>query len=242
MRFSLIIPARNEAAYLPRLLETVQAARGRYDGGPGAIEVIVADNVSTDGTAEIAHAHGCRVVRVEKRVIGAVRNAGARAAKGDILCFVDADTRIHPETLNAIERLLDTGKVVGGASGVRMERLSAGIALTLAIMLPLVWLTGMDTGVTFCRREDFEAVGGYTEDMKFAEDVKLLLDLRRLGRGRRQRLGRTRSAKAIASTRKFDRYGEWHYFTLLARGLVGLLVRPRELERWAHEYWYSDRR
>jgi len=51
-----------------------------------------------------------------------------------------------------------------------------------------------------------------------------------------------RSAKATASTRKFDRYGEWHYFALMARGLWGLLVRPRTLERWAHEYWYSDRR
>jgi glycosyltransferase involved in cell wall biosynthesis len=182
------------------------------------------------------------VVRVEKRVIGAVRNAGARAARGEILCFVDADARIHPETFNAIGRLLETRRYVGGASGVRLERMSAGIALTLALMLPLVWLTGMDTGVTFCRRQDFETIGGYREDLKFAEDVKLLLDLRRLGRRRGQRLGRTRSAKATASTRKFDRYGEWHYFALMARGLWGLLVRPRRLERWAHEYWYSDRR
>lgn len=242
MRFSLVVPARNEEAYLPRLLETVQAARGRYHGGHDAVEVIVADNVSTDRTAEIARAQGCRVVRVEKRVIGAVRNAGARAAQGDILCFVDADARVHPETFNAIERLLGTGRYVGGASGVRLERLSFGIAVTLALMLPMVWLTGMDTGVTFCRRNDFEAIGGYAEDLKFAEDVKLLLDLRRLGRRRGQRLGRTRSAKAVASTRKFDRYGEWHYFTLMARGLWGLLVRPRALERWAHEYWYSDRR
>jgi len=242
MRISLIIPARNEEAYLPRLLETVRVARGGYRGGPDAIEVIVADNVSTDRTAEIARAHGCRVVRVEKRVIGAVRNAGARAARGEILCFVDADARIHPETFNAIGRLLETRRYVGGASGVRLERMSAGIALTLALMLPLVWLTGMDTGVTFCRRQNFETIGGYREDLKFAEDVKLLLDLRRLGRRRGQRLGRTRSAKATASTRKFDRYGEWHYFALMARGLWGLLVRPRTLERWAHEYWYSDRR
>ena len=242
MRFSLIIPARNEEAYLPRLLETVGVARGRYHGGPDAVEVIVADNVSTDQTAAVARAHGHRVVDVEKRVIGAVRNAGARAAQGDLLCFVDADARVHPETFNAVERLLETGKVVGGASGVRLERLSAGIVLTLVVMLPIVWLTGMDTGVTFCRRQDFEAIGGYREDLKFAEDVQLLLDLRRLGRRRGQRLGRTRSAKAIASTRKFDRYGDWHYFPVLARGLRDLLVRPRALERWAHEYWYSDRR
>ena len=46
--------------------------------------------------------------------------------------------------------------VVGGATGVTMERWSVGIALTFAMILPLVWLTGMDTGVVFMRREDFE--------------------------------------------------------------------------------------
>ncbi len=241
-RFSLIIPARNEEAYLPRLLDTVDVARRRYAGGPDAVEVIVADNVSTDRTADIARQHGCRLVRVETRVIGAVRNGGARAARGEMLAFVDADARIHPETFNAIERLMRSGHVVAGASGVRLERLSVGIAATLALMLPLVWLTGMDTGVTFCRRADFEAVGGYSEERKFAEDVQFLFDLRRLGRRSGQRLGRTRSAKALASVRKFDRYGEWHYFALIARGLWVMLWHPHALERWVHEYWYSDRR
>ncbi|MBI3983139.1 MAG: glycosyltransferase [Gemmatimonadetes bacterium] len=50
-RFSLIIPARNEEAYLPHLLDTVDAARSRYQAGPDAVEVIVSDNGSTDATA-----------------------------------------------------------------------------------------------------------------------------------------------------------------------------------------------
>ena len=54
IRFSLIIPAFNEEAYLPRLLDTVDVARARYEGGPGAIEVVVADNASTDATAAVA--------------------------------------------------------------------------------------------------------------------------------------------------------------------------------------------
>ncbi len=49
--FSLVIPARNEEAYLPRLLETVQEARSRYVRAGKAVEVIVADNASTDSTA-----------------------------------------------------------------------------------------------------------------------------------------------------------------------------------------------
>jgi glycosyltransferase involved in cell wall biosynthesis len=239
---SLIIPARNEEFYLPRLLDTVDLARTRFRGGSDAVEVIVADNVSTDRTADIARQRGCRVVCVEKRVIAAARNGGARAARGEILAFADADNRIHPETFNAIDALMASGRVVAGATGVRLERLSVGIALTLSFFLPLVWLTGLDTGVTFCRKDDFETVGGYNENRRFAEDVQFLFDLKRLGRRRGQRLGRARSAKALASVRKFDRYGDWHYFALIARGLWTMSWRPHAMADWIHEYWYSDRR
>lgn len=242
MRFSLIIPARNEAAYLPRLLHTVTVARERYRGGAHAVEVIVADNCSTDETAELARRHGCRVVQTDRRVIGAVRNAGARAARGDVLAFVDADSRIHAETFNAVETMLATGRVIAGATGVFMERMSLGIALTAALFMPLVWATGLDTGVVFCSRADFEAIGGYREDVLFAEDIHLLMALRRLGRIRGQRLGRALSARTIASTRKFDQYGDWHYFRIMWRGGLALLGQSHGADDMAREYWYSDRR
>ena len=60
-----------------------------------------------------------------------------------------------------------------------MERMSLGIGLTYALFVPFVWITRMDTGVVFCRREDFKAVGGYNESLSFAEDVRFLMDLRR---------------------------------------------------------------
>ena len=168
MRFSVVIPARNEEAYLPRLLDTVEVARAAYAGGASAIEVIVADNVSTDRTAELARAKGARVVSVEKRVIGAARNGGAREARGDVLVFVDADIRMHPNTFNAIERALATGRFVGGATGVRLERMSVGLALTYAALMPMIWITRMDTGPTFCLKADFESVGGYDESLLVA--------------------------------------------------------------------------
>lgn len=125
--------------------------------------MIVADNCSTDNTALLAERRGVRVVRVDKRAIAAARNGGARAARGDILCFVDADTvRIHPRTFDAIEERMATGRYVGGSTGVSLERWSLGLGLTYAAFLPMVWLTGMDTGVVFCLRKDFESVGGST--------------------------------------------------------------------------------
>ena len=239
---SLIIPAFDEAELLPRLLDTVDAARAAFLGGPDATEVIVADNASTDGTAEIARARGCVVVFVEERLIAAARNGGAAAARGETLCFVDADMRIHEQTFNEVTAALARPDVIAGATGVRLERWSAGIALTYAMVVPLVVLMRMDTGVVFCRREDYDAVGGYDERRELAEDVAFLWALRKRGRARRQRLVRLRNVKALASMRKFDEHGDWHYFTQVIPLSVPALLRPSLRTRVAKRYWYPDRR
>ena len=249
-RFSMVIPAFNEENYLTRLLDTVDRARERYVGAPDSIEVIVADNGSTDATARIAADRGCFVVSVEKRVIGAARNGGARVARGEILAFVDADTQIHPETFNEIDRVLGNARMIGGATGVRFERSSIGINLTFAMLVVvgnLVRLsigegptTNIDTGVVFCRRRDFEEVGGYSEELLFAEDARFLFDLRRLARRRRQHFANGMNARAIFSTRKFDRYGDWHYFPLSLRIIWSTLQRDT-LSAWARRYWYEER-
>ena len=238
---SIVIPAYNEAKYLPRLLDTIDAARDRFAGGRDQIEVIVADNSSTDDTAAIAAARGCRVATVTKRVIGASRNGGAALATAPVLCFCDADMRIHPDTFDAIAAAIADPSVGGGATGVTLERWSAGIALTFSMILPLVWLTGMDTGVVYMRREDYLAIGGYSETRHFAEDVDLLWKLIRLGRARGQRLRRLRHVKAIASVRKFDRYGDWHYLWMMPALTLGTLIPRKSDHPTARQYWYNDR-
>lgn len=242
MRFSLVVPAYNEAQFLPRLLASVDLARSRHRDGPEAVEVIVADNASTDDTGRIAGERGCRVVRVAKRSIAAARNGGAAVAAGEVVCFVDADTRLHEATFVRIDDVLQGGRVVAGATGVRPERWSLGFAVTWALMIPFVVATRMDTGVVFCRRADFETVGGYDESLLFAEDVDLLLRLRRLGRARGQRLTRMRGAKATASLRKFDEHGDWHYFPLMLRVAASRLGRGRGARELADRYWYRPSR
>lgn len=238
-RFSVVIPAYNEAKLLPRLLASLDLARQAY-GCADAIEIIVADNQSTDATAAIAQAHGCRVVNVEKRVIGAARNAGAAAAIGEVLAFIDADSQAHKDTFQAIDAALASGRCVAGSTGATLERWSLGLALTYASMVPMIWLTGIDTGVVFCRCDDFLAVGGYDESRLVAEDVMFLVALKRLGRRRRQKLFRLRPVKVIVSTRKFDEFGDWHYFGLMWHGVKHLLRRgDRE---FTDRYWYKPRR
>jgi glycosyltransferase involved in cell wall biosynthesis len=238
-RFSLVIPAYNEEALLPRLLDSIDVARVTCGIGD-AIEVIVADNMSTDRTAQVAAERGCRVVTVEKRIIAAARNGGAGVARGEIVAFIDADSQVHPQTFVEIDRALASNRIVGGATGVRLDRWSPGIALTYLIFMPMVWLARMDTGVVFCRKADFDTVGGYDETRLIAEDVAFLWALRRLGKNRGQRLTRATRAKAIASTRKFDEFGDWHYFPLMIEGLRHL--RRRGGTDLTDRYWYKPNR
>ena len=240
-RFSLVIPAYNEANCLPALLDTAEVARARYHGGAAAIEVIVANNASTDDTAAIAEARGCRVVHIEKRAIAAARNGGGAIAVGDILCFIDADSRIHADTFNAIDTTLARCNVIVGATGVRPDRFSLGIFATWLMALPIVLLTGMDAGVVFCRRADFETVGGYDESLLYAEDIQLLLDLKRLGRERAQIFRRARGVVAHTSARKFDKYGDWHYFTKMPRVAFWMMFNKNRSEKFTQAYWYEDR-
>jgi hypothetical protein len=155
-----------------------------------------------------------------------------------ILCFTDADGQVHPDTFNAIGRASNDPRIAGGATGVTMERWSAGIAVAYAMFLPVVWLTSMDTGVVFCGRDDFIAVGGYSETRHFPEGVDFLWKLMWL---RKQRLTRLPACKAIASVRKFDRYGDWHYLWLMPRMIAGTLRPAASNSPAARRYWYEDR-
>src|SRR4051794_12689521 len=224
MRFSVVIPAYNEQHYLPRLLASIKVARANFSSGGDQIEVIVADNDSTDSTAEVALAHGARVVHVNKRRIAAARNGGAHTSKGEIICFIDADSAIHPRTFDAIDDAMKSGRYVWGVTGAKMERMSLPLFLTYWMFMPMVLVTGLDIGLSFCRREDFDAVGGYDESCLYAEDVKFPWALKRLGRTRGQRTARLSKVKAVASTRKFDQFGEWHYFWMMGHALKSLVT------------------
>lgn len=235
---SLIVPAYNEAGYLPALLVSVEIASSRCSRGP--VDVVVADNASTDATGRIAADAGCRVVRVAKRSIAAARNGGAREARAERIAFVDADSILHPDTFDAIHAALDRPDVCIGATGVTMSRMSTGIRISTLAIETVNHLRAIDTGVVFLRRADFDAVGGYDERRRFGEDLGFMLAVKRLGRKRGQRFVRLPGVRAITSSRKFDRFGDWHYASALVRS--GAWFADREsLDRFVQRYWYDDR-
>src|SRR5690242_4869767 len=99
MTISVIIPAFNEERFLPQTLQHLHQATKYLGAAPDRhVEIIVVDNASSDRTAEIALAAGAKVISVPEHNIAKVRNAGAAAASGELLVFLDADTLI-PEIL-----------------------------------------------------------------------------------------------------------------------------------------------
>ncbi len=91
MRFSVVVPAYNEAHDLPAAMASLR----RQDLAEAAFEVIVVDNGSDDATAEIARAYGARVVVEPRRGVCDARQAGVDAARGEFVVSTDADTT-HP--------------------------------------------------------------------------------------------------------------------------------------------------
>src|SRR5215468_2752983 len=109
---SFIVPAYNEELELASTIEVIRAAAS---GAGRSYEIIVVDDASTDATPEIAAQSGARVIPINRRQIAAARNAGARAARGDILFFVDADTRINAAHITEAIAALETGYAGGSA-------------------------------------------------------------------------------------------------------------------------------
>jgi hypothetical protein len=99
----------------------------------------------------------------------------------------------------------------------------------------------VDTGVVFCRHEDFVAIGGYREQMLVAEDVDFMWRMKKLGRKRGARFMRAPTARAITSTRKFDRHGDWHYFAILFAFPFRLIFARAAARKQVLAYWYNDR-
>ena len=179
---SFIVPAHNEQACLGRTLQAIHES-ARAVGQP--YEIVVSNDASTDATAEIAQQNNARVVNVNHRQIAATRNSGGRAATGDRLFFVDADTRVNPRAIKAAMRAMDKGAVGGGGPTWinRNEPVPLYIRLIGLLSIPVVKLIGFSGGAfMFCTREGFQASGGFSEKMFWGEEGSFALALKRQGR------------------------------------------------------------
>ena len=216
---SIVVPVLNEVA-------TIEAALARLHGAFPGTEVVVVDGGSSDGTPALV-ARPARLV-VSRRGRGAQLNAGAHAARGQVLWFVHADTVIAGDALAQLRAALADPSIVGGGLTLAFARRSLALDhLRRASNLRarhLGWVFGDQA--LFVRRSAFTAVGGFP-DIPLMEDLELSRRLRR--RGRLVVL----PATSTASTRRFDERGTWRTILLMqvlkARYFAG--TDPEDLAR-----------
>jgi rSAM/selenodomain-associated transferase 2 len=189
----------------------------------------VVDGGSRVGT--VAVARRAAGVRVLESAPGRARqmNAGARAATGDALLFLHADTRLPDGAAAAIAAALAPGGVVGGRFDVRLDSPRPLLRVVGAMMNGRSRATGICTGdqAIFVRRDVFESLGGYAE-IPLMEDIELSRRLKRRGRLAALRL------RVSTSARKWEREGVLRTIALMwtLRLLYWAGVAPARLVGW----------
>ncbi|MEU0740725.1 glycosyltransferase [Streptomyces sp. NPDC006134] len=234
---TVVIPAHNEAAYLPRYLPTVLASLERWqETSDDRGEVIVVDNASTDATADMAASFGVRVISESVRNIGRVRNAGAAAAEGRRLFFTDADVALPMEAISAAVTAMDNG-AVGGAIPPLYTPKRLGARLLCAYWDHYREAQGGAQGVAqFATAPAFHAVGGYRDDLFMSEDVEFFHRLTTYGRRMNAPVAILDELRVRPSTRRYDQWSSlrmlWWQNPVTARLRLG---SPR---MWRH--WYQS--
>jgi glycosyltransferase involved in cell wall biosynthesis len=226
---TIVIPAKNEAAMLPRLLESL--CRQDYEG-MAETRVVVADAGSTDGMREIALGF-CNRLKVEV-VPGGLpsvgRNAGARLATTKYVLFLDADVELPEPTLlrRAMWRMrrrrlhLATTNIACREGSFFDDLLYAGSNLMQRVgSVTKPFATGM---FMLFDRKVFWALGGFNEQALFAEDYLLSKGVARI----RFRIVRGR---VLTTNRRFQKLGHWRMVWMFFKTM---------LHTWDEEYFLED--
>lgn len=239
---SIIIPTLNEERDLPRTLRLLQRL------SPQPLEIIIVDGGSTDRTRQFADAlrpcfRSMQILDCTKPGRSRQMNEGAAQATGDILCFLHADTALPDDALLVIRHTLTDPKTVAGGFISIMRGPSTTRWLTSfhnyiktyyapLLFRPRLFYRGarllFGDQVIFCRRSQFEAVGGYDNNLPIMEEADLLIKLVQFGRVRQV------NRVVESSDRRVAAWGFWKanriYLTI---GILwGLGYPPDKLKRW----------
>ena len=216
---TVVVPAVDEEQIVER---AVRSATGV------GVDVLVVDGGSADRTAAVAERLGAVVLHAP-RGRATQMNAGLRAARGEIVVFLHADTTLPPGWADEVRRVLAGEGVVAGAFGLRIDGRHVGLrCVELGVAMRSRWL-GMPYGdqALFARVSTLRDLGGF-RDLPVMEDFDLVRRVRRLGR---LRIART---SVVTSARRWARYG-WLRNTVVNQiAVVAYLlgVDPRRIRGW----------
>jgi uncharacterized protein len=221
-RVSVIVPTINEETNLPETLEKLV--------GMDDVEVIVSDGGSNDRTRETAEAYGATVVQ-GRAGRAAQMNAGAGMARGNILVFLHADTRLPEDWLDHVRAALATPGIAAGAFslGIDGNRRSLRVIEKLANFRSRRFQLPYGDQAIFVKADLFRRIGGYA-DLPIMEDVELIARLRKYGRIR------TAHERVLTSSRRWTRIGVLRTTAINQIMMIGykLGVAPATLSRLYH--------
>ena len=241
MHLSIIIPAFNEERLIERCLHSIAVSLAANLTPGFTSEIIVVDNNSTDRTGKLARQAGALVVFETINQIGRARNAGAAQATGDWLLFLDADSLLSPRLLADILRAIEEGKSVGCGCTLHMPGIpwwaNAILQMWIAASILFRWASG---AMLVCRSDAFRDVGGFTQDLYAAEEIRLSKQLKRWGRDRNLQFVILAQHPLETSARKVTLYSARE----IAAQILRVLLHPRRTLRDKKHLsvWYDGRR
>ena len=241
MKISIVVPAYNEARGLPATLASIRRATTAFDARGWAHELIVCDNNSTDGTADVARAGGATVVFEPHNQISRARNAGAADASGDWLVFVDADSHPSPELFADAADAIATGRCLAGGATVALD---GGTALAIGAVA--LWNVISRVGrlaagsFIFCDARAFREVGGFSLELYASEELELFNRLKKLARATGRAIVILHAHPLVTSDRKARLYTKRE---MAASLLKSILTVGRTMKNRDDCYvWYDGRR
>ena len=240
-QISFVIPAWNEAELIHDCVSSIASAWQSADTTGVSHEIIVVDNNSSDETAALAEQAGARVVFEAVNQIARARNAGAAAARGDWLIFIDADSELNPGLLQAVLGLIQSGRYAGCGSVMQMDNIPFLARCSIRVWTALSRLLGWAAGsFVVCRRDLFDAIGGFSEELYVTEEIDLSRRLKRAARKSGLRFTVLTEHPLQTSNRKLKLYSNRELFAQCLR----LAARPRAStrDRRALDVWYDGRR
>jgi len=241
MQLSIIIPAFNEEQLITECLDSIKQSLTANQRENFCHEVIVVDNNSTDKTAELAENAGATVVFEPINQIGRARNTGAKAATGDWLLFVDADSLLNPGMISDILQMIDSGKYVGCGSTMDMPNSpwwgTAILKLWTMVSVTMRWASG---ALVVSRADAFHEVGGFNQELYAADEIDLSHLLKKWGRNRGLTFTILHKHPLVTSSRKLQLYSGRE----IAGQFISVLLSPRKALQSKKKLpiWYDGRR
>lgn len=236
VKFSVIIPARNEEKFIGSCLSSILKAAGKIQD---RVEIIVVLNRCTDSTEKIALEHGARIEKNDEKNLSKIRNSGVKKARGEIIITLDADSRMHEFMLVDVAKALESGKYIGGAVFIRLERYSIPIFLSVLMVMPYFLLRGISGGSFWCYKNDFNKIQGFNENLLSFEDLDFAKRLKRFGKESKRKFKILYRAHITTSCRKFDMLGEWYMLKNFWQFWTLLKGQNKKLSNYI---WYDAKR